>query len=92
VSGNAPSGAAYVVPAVVITGRVIGTNAARSPMVHFSGASLAYVGSATTYSSDVFIKTLTLTDSTVAPFSPLEEIGATDGSHPDQFFLGEESS
>jgi hypothetical protein len=92
VSGAAPLNAAYVVPAIAITGRVAGTNTSRSPMVHFSGASLSYVGSSQTFSSDIFVKTLTLTGPTGLPVAGGEEIGPGDGGHPDPYFIGEPSS
>lgn len=63
VSGTVPANAAWVVPAISIVNRVAGpaSNTDRSPMVHFCGASIRLIGDATQVTSDLFIRTLTLT-------------------------------
>jgi hypothetical protein len=96
VSGTVPANGAFVVPAVAVVSRAAGSNTSRSPYVHFSGATLYYVGNATQVTSDVFIKTLTLTGP--APGHPgtetdtgAEIIGPSRASPLfDPFYLGEE--
>jgi len=96
VTGTVPANAAWVVPAIAIVGRVTGTNTSRSPYVHFSGASLYRVGSATTVSSDLFVATLSLTGPAgTHPGGPTDtgaELVGPARTSPafDPFYLGDE--
>jgi hypothetical protein len=95
VSGTVPANGAYVVPAIAVVSRAAGSNTSRSPYVHFSGASLYYVGNSSQVTSDVFVKTLTLTGPAAGhPGGPTdtgaEKIGPLDPGVFDPFFIGEE--
>ena len=61
IGGQAPPTAAYVVPALGITDRVAGSDPNRSPMVHFCGAQVYFIGTATEGAVAPFIRFLQLT-------------------------------